>query len=254
MLILKSKFFFFALHSRSLASRRESAAPGHKVSKDRVTVMVCANATGTHRLPLLLIGKSKNPRCFKNVKVPLIYANQQKAWMNTDVFINWYENTFIPEVQKFQKDVGKEGNVLLLLDNAPTHPSAETPTRENGKFTVKFLPPNVTSILQPMDQSVIETFKRLYRKQLLRRLLSAESSEVETMLKFFKEVNLKDCCYMLVDAWNSVESEILKRAWNKLLRSPSNSLIEPHDDLKEMTDAMTVLSIGEGCDEENMRE
>lgn len=85
--------------------------------------------------------------------------------------------------------MGKEGNVLLLLDNAPTHPSAERLTRENGKFTVQFLPPNVTSILQPMDQSFIETLKRLYRKQLLRRLLSADSSEIETMLKFFKEIN-----------------------------------------------------------------
>ncbi|OWR54561.1 jerky protein [Danaus plexippus plexippus] len=44
-----------ALPSRSLSSRRENAAPGHKVSKDRVTVMVCVNARGTHRLPLLLI-------------------------------------------------------------------------------------------------------------------------------------------------------------------------------------------------------
>ncbi|XP_050338865.1 jerky protein homolog-like [Bactrocera neohumeralis] len=244
-----------ALPSRSLASHRENAAPGHKVSKDRVTVMVCANANGTHRLPLLLIGKSKNPRCFKNVKIPLTYANQKKAWMNTDIFITWYENTFIPEVKKFQKDVGKEGDVLLLLDNAPTHPSAETLNRENGKFTVKFLPPNVTSILQPMDQSIIETLKRLYRKQLLRRLLTTEDSEIETTLKFFKETNLKDCYYMLVEAWNSVEMQTLKRAWNKLLKlTLSNSSIKPHDDFKEITEAMKILSIGEGCDEENIKE
>lgn len=244
-----------ALPSRSLASRRENSAPGYKVSKDRVTVMVCANANGTHRLPLLLIGKSKNPRCFKNVKIPLTYANQQKAWMNTDIFLAWYENTFIPEVKKFQKDVGKEGDVLLLLDNAPTHPSAETLNRENGKFTVKFLPPNVTSILQPMDQSVIETLKRFYRKQLLRRLLSADNNEIETVLQFYKEINLKDCCYMLVEAWNSVQSLTLKRAWNKLLKLPSNALIKVQDDcFKEITDSMKILSIGEGCDDKNITE
>ena len=77
--------------------------------------------------------------------------------MNSEIFIDWYDNTFIPEVKRRQNEIGKQGNVLLLLDNAPTHPSAELLERENGKFKVKFLPPNVTSLLQPMDQSVIET-------------------------------------------------------------------------------------------------
>nr|XP_032519902.1 jerky protein homolog-like [Danaus plexippus plexippus] len=160
-------------------------------------------------------------------------------------------------VKNFQKDVGKESDVLLLLDNAPTHPSAETLKRENGKFTLKFLPPNVSSILLPMDQSVIETLKHLYRKQLLCRLLSVDSSKIETMLKFFKEMNLKDCCYMPVEAWNAVESLTLTRAWNKLLKlSPSaNPATNPQEDcFEEITEAVKILSIGEGCDEENIKE
>lgn len=32
-----------------------------------------------------------------------------------------------------------------------------------------------------------------------------------------KEINLKDYCYMVVDAWNSVKSIILTRAQNKVL-------------------------------------
>lgn len=106
-----------------------------------------------------------------------------------------------------------------------------------------------------MDQSVIETLKHSYRKQLLRRLLSADNNGIETMLKFFNEINLKDCCYMLVEAWNSVESQTLKRAWNKLLKlTLSNSSIKPPDDFKEITEAIKILSIGEGCDEENIKE
>ncbi|GFT02840.1 jerky-like protein [Trichonephila clavipes] len=44
-----------ALSRKSLTSKRESTAPGFKVSKKRVTAMVCANASGTHSLPLLVI-------------------------------------------------------------------------------------------------------------------------------------------------------------------------------------------------------
>lgn len=61
---------------------------------------------------------------------------------------------------------------------------------------------------------------------------------------------------MLVEAWNSVELQTLKRAWNKLLKlnlSNTNS-IKPHDDVKEITETMKILSIGEGCDEENIKE
>lgn len=37
-----------ALPRKNLASRRELAAPGPKISKDRITVLACANATGSH--------------------------------------------------------------------------------------------------------------------------------------------------------------------------------------------------------------
>ncbi|CAB3224322.1 unnamed protein product [Arctia plantaginis] len=146
-----------ALPKTTLASKRESSAPGHKVSKERVTVLNCANSTGNHKLPLLLIGKSRNPRAFKNVKkLPLFYKSQPKAWMTAALFTEWYDEVFIPEVKKHQKSVGKEGSkVLLIVDNAPTHPTAELLERENGQFKTTFLPPNVTSLLQPMDQSVI---------------------------------------------------------------------------------------------------
>ncbi|KHJ41139.1 centromere binding protein B, DNA binding protein [Trichuris suis] len=78
-----------SLPRRSLASRAEDAAPGHKVSKERVTIMICANASGTHRIPLLLIGKSKKPRSFKNTRnLPVVYSSQRKAWMNSEIFID----------------------------------------------------------------------------------------------------------------------------------------------------------------------
>ncbi|XP_056637679.1 jerky protein homolog-like [Diorhabda sublineata] len=110
-----------ALPKTTLASKRESSAPGHKVSKERVTVLNCANSTGNHKLPLLLIGKSKNLRAFKNVKkLPLFYKSQPKAWITAALFTEWYDEVFIPEVKKHQKSVGKEGSkVLLIVDNAP---------------------------------------------------------------------------------------------------------------------------------------
>ena len=51
---------------------------GTKKTKDKVTINVCANASGTIKLPLLLIGKAKNPRYFRNLNkeaLPVVYRN-----------------------------------------------------------------------------------------------------------------------------------------------------------------------------------
>ena len=48
-------------------------------------------------------------------------------------------------------------NIILLIDNAPTHILYETTHVTN--ITIEFLPPNTTSHLQPCDQGIINSFK-----------------------------------------------------------------------------------------------
>ena len=47
----------------------------------------------------------------------------------------------------------------LLIDNAPTHRAADLLV--SGDITATFLVPNVTALLQPMDQGVLENIKSL---------------------------------------------------------------------------------------------
>lgn len=56
-----------SLPRNSLESCQESTARGFKVSKEKMTAMTCTKVAGTHKVPLLLIGKSRKPRCFKNI-------------------------------------------------------------------------------------------------------------------------------------------------------------------------------------------
>lgn len=74
-----------AIPHKLLVSRRERSAPGFKSSKQRITIMVCANASGQHALPLLVIGKSKNPRCFKGVTCLRVKykAQKKRGWIVT---------------------------------------------------------------------------------------------------------------------------------------------------------------------------
>jgi hypothetical protein len=77
--------------------------------------------------------------------------------MTTNLFVEWYDKTFIPEVQKFRENIGKFGKELLLVDNA-AHPRSKLSESENGKLIVT-------------NRGITETLRKLYRKQPLRRLL-----------------------------------------------------------------------------------
>ena len=84
-----------SLPKRTLVLVEEKHAPGYKESKERVTIMNCSNATGTHKVPLLLIGKSDRPRCFKNVvQLPVVYRGQKSAWMDsmTLIFVDLFHS------------------------------------------------------------------------------------------------------------------------------------------------------------------
>ena len=58
--------FFKMIPFRALATK---CIPGHKKDTSRLTIGMCTNADATDRLPLLIIGKSKMPRCFKGINL-----------------------------------------------------------------------------------------------------------------------------------------------------------------------------------------
>lgn len=71
-----------ALPRKITESQNETDPCRYKVADDRITVVACANAMGTHKIPLLVIGKEKEPRCFKNLEVlPVKYIDQWNGSM-----------------------------------------------------------------------------------------------------------------------------------------------------------------------------
>ncbi|GBM79646.1 hypothetical protein AVEN_203075-1, partial [Araneus ventricosus] len=61
--------------------------------------------------------------------------------------------------RKHLEDVGLPQKAVLLLDNATSHPSKEILKSEDGNIFVKYLPPNVTAHIQPMDQAGMTLFR-----------------------------------------------------------------------------------------------
>jgi hypothetical protein len=98
----------------------------------------------------LVIGKSKKPRCFKNVKsLPVDYEANKTAWMTSAIFVNYIKKCD----EKFH---GQGRKVLFFMDQCPCHPK-----EIEGLKAIKivFFPANCTSRLQPLDLGNILHFK-----------------------------------------------------------------------------------------------
>jgi len=149
---------------------------------------------GSEKLPLLMIGKSSNPRCFKNVKSkPVEYQAIKKAWMTGEIFKNW--------LLKIDKIFCKQNRkVMLFIDNCTAHNYIPT----MGNLEVLFFPPNMTSVVQPMDQGIIKNFKHHYRTLLVLNLLQDGG-----------KIDILQANRMSKNAWEQVTSETIANCFRK---------------------------------------
>ncbi|UYV72296.1 hypothetical protein LAZ67_9002504 [Cordylochernes scorpioides] len=177
--------FFKCTPDKTLAFKHEKCHGG-KLSKERVTLLVGANMDGSEKLPLLMIGKAANPRCFKNVKTkPVDYANSARAWMTSYLFEKWLLNLD----KKFTKEKLK---VILFIDNCTAHNSI--PPMEN---------------VEPMDKGVIKNLKHFYRRFLVENILTGDSEALKIKLDVLQGSRL------CKKAWDQVTSETIKHCFKK---------------------------------------
>ena len=76
------------------------------------------------------------------------------------------------------------------------------------------LPPNATSIVQPLDQGIIHSVKRRYKKKLADRyLVSVENNkDVNTILK---QLDIVAATNMVHNAWKEISSTIIQNYFSK---------------------------------------
>ncbi|XP_069940538.1 tigger transposable element-derived protein 1-like [Cherax quadricarinatus] len=216
--------FWKKMPSRTYITQEEKALPGHKPMKDRLTLLMCANATGDCKVKPLLVYHSETPRAFrqKNVlkdNLCVLWRANSKAWVTREFFYNWLHHAFAPNVKNYLTEKKLELKCLLVLDNAPGHPTdvAERLYGDMSFIKVKFLPPNTTPLLQPMDQQVISNFKKLYTKALFERCFVMTSETQLTLREFWRDhFNILNCVNLIGKAWEEVTKRTLNSAWKKL--------------------------------------
>lgn len=195
--------FFKATTKKSLQLKGELCRGG-KMSKDRLTVALCASMTGEKLTPLV-IGKAAKPRCFKNIDpkaLPVIYRHNKKAWMTSTLFEDWLK--IVDNQMRRQKR-----KILLFVDNAPSHPTVKL-----SNINLRFLPPNTTSKAQPMDQGIIQTFKLKYRKRQLKFTLSEmEKDQTSACTTALLSISVLDAIYWISGSWKETNASTIQKCF-----------------------------------------
>lgn len=196
---------FFKSGGKTTYCDKDTQVSGGKRAKDRVTVALCASMTG-EKLQPLVIGKSAKPRCFGKIKVenlPVIYRYNKKAWMNGRIFEEWLKN--VDKKMRRQKR-----KILLFLDNASSH----TELSLNNVKVVR-LPANCTSVLQPMDQGIIQTLKLKFFKHQSTHILGQMEKTSVMGSDLLKNINVLDTIYWIDRAWRAVEISTICKCFDK---------------------------------------
>ena len=149
--------------------------------------MVHANMDGSEKVKLLVIGKSLKPRCFKNVNtLPTDCIANTKVWKTSEIFTEWLHK--MDKKFYFQKR-----KAALIVDNCPAHPHV----KDLNAIKLYFLPPNTTSVTQPVDQGVIQNLKVHYRKFVVASHLKAIDEKKDVQLNILDALHYINTLGML---------------------------------------------------------
>ena len=158
--------------------------PDFQAPKDRLTLLLGAKVSGDLNSKPMFIYHSGSPGTLKNyAESTLLTWPMCSKWDNitqitTHLFTTWFTEYFKPTAEIYCSVKKIPFKILLLINSAPSHPRMLV--EMYNEMNVVFMPANTISILQPINQKVISTFKSYYLRNTFRRLLWWLSGEKST--------------------------------------------------------------------------
>ena len=122
--------------------------------------------------------------------------------MTSSIFSGW-----LTEIN--QKMVIEKRKILLFVDNATPHRISQ----EFSNLQVVFMPPNCTSVLQPLDQGVIWSFKCIYRRMLLDFIIDVIDQRPKEYL--IKNFHILTAMHVIRCAWLEVTPNVVINGFKK---------------------------------------
>uniref|UniRef100_A0A8C6RAG1 Tigger transposable element derived 5 n=1 Tax=Nannospalax galili TaxID=1026970 RepID=A0A8C6RAG1_NANGA len=263
--------FWRLLPEQAASPGAEDPGPGgcsRRWRGDRVTVLLAANLTGSHKLKPLVIGQLPNPpslRHHNQDKFPASYRYSPDAWLSRPLLRGWFFEEFVPGVKRYLRRSCLQQKAVLLVAHPPCpswatrlpaleegeetrrqcHPeslgSPEELQTPDGAVRVLFLSKGSSRahIPAPLEHGVVAAFKHLYKRELLRLAVSCASG---SPLDFMRSFMLKDMLYLAGLSWDLVQAGSIERCWLLGLRAAFEPGQQPVHQAEEAAEHSRVLS------------
>ncbi|XP_029653824.1 tigger transposable element-derived protein 6-like [Octopus sinensis] len=157
--------------------------------------------TGTDKKKSIDDWKFKKPGCFKNFNVEkyIDYRHSERLWMTSKISNEW--------LLSWDRDLQKK--ILVVVDRCPSHEIYSNLV----SIELLYLPAKTTTILQPMDQGIIRSFKANFNKIKFDAMLEKIVNETDPV-DSHKKLNLKDglCLRILDGIW-------MEKCYSEIIRS-----------------------------------
>ena len=230
-------------------SLRKEIKAGGTLEKARITVALACNVTGTRKLPPWIIGKARNPRCFRRANVhvdnfPMVWRYNRKAWMTGAMFeqyLQWFDRQM----------AGRK--VCLIVDEFSAHKAGVrflySGSPEGLTNTKILVLPRITksegSVPRPLDQGIIFSWKAHYR----RRWLAHMCYEYKMGENPMGLMNVLHAIRWGVAAWEAdVTPTTIRNGWiksrvlgSKYIPEPQGVQIDVHTNNQILNHTMTQL-------------
>ena len=119
-----------------------------------VTLLNAISAAGQTTPPMLIFSQWLPRMVSDGMPENWRFATNEKGYINTDLFVQWFEYTFVPYI-------GDKQPVLFILDNHSTHVSkAFIDSARRHKVDLLYLPAHSSHLLQPQDSGYFHVLKQ----------------------------------------------------------------------------------------------
>ncbi|XP_025206204.1 tigger transposable element-derived protein 4-like [Melanaphis sacchari] len=160
---------------------KNAPASAGKKNKARITVALTCNMTGVKNLPV-------------------DYFSTINAWMTSFIFESY--------LRKWDSTL--DYKIALILDNCTAHPNFSL-----KNFELVFIPPNTTSLIQPLDQGIIKAFKTFYRSDMRRQIIDAIDDGQGNGNDIATNMTVLQAIHMSHNAWMKVTTSCIVNCFKK---------------------------------------
>ncbi|XP_076064055.1 uncharacterized protein LOC143038567 isoform X2 [Oratosquilla oratoria] len=182
-------------------------------NSDMMSVILACNVAGTERRPAIVVSQVQ---ALSNIVLPLSFHHHPEGEISLE-FISLVLKDWDKELRH------KKRRIVLLLPKTSYYPE----NLHLFNIHLNFFPPNTEPVLQPFGFGIANTFKALYRYQLIRQVQATMQANnfimhtqmfnqnVPTLSSIPVSVSPLDAIFMIYKAWKHISSDTLAKGMVK---------------------------------------